>query len=462
MAASLRMDPRAFTIAPSANTETSARVRGPQYWDMRAGVRPREEIDLNAHLVEARPPGSDARVEVATQSDAQRPRARSPTFAERRGKTGVDASSQVPHGLRDARRDARSSGALFDFDAEVAPRVELLTRDVLAQALEELSHEGDLRALASRRKVVESSLAADAEVARASAAAVRAAGVSRAATVNAARIGYARQLSALERVSAVAMSGGAVRGALAAAFARALADGGLVDGARATILRDVLPRVYADVGADTAAVSAGGAVTDLLDRALVDALCKPASVASRRAGKTPSARRFAIRVYVRLPRSAAAVASEAAAGIPSTVDGEDDVEVVDDVSADGSAFRTVVVGPLRVTRSDTVGDIEARIAEWLTSTRSRHTRRVLVLAGTHPLGLYMHGDRLPRDVPLLSFPLEELAALELRPMENETGGSASWRNDIEEENVHPTSEPLADQGGLFTGLDDSEGGGEDS
>ncbi len=456
LAASLSLDPSAFSLAPSAATETSARVRGPQYWDVRAGVRPREALDLSAHLVEA--PRGGARADAGAQSDAFRPRARSPTFAERRTKTGVDAASQVPHGSRARGGGGGHGGALFNFDEAVAPRVELLARDVLAQALLELSHEGDLRALADARAVATAALGADAAAARAAAAAAVAAGRGRAAALDAARASYARQVSALERVSALAMAGGAVRGAVGAAFARATADGHFVLPARAALVNEVLPRIYADVAARTAATAPGGAVAELLDGALVDALSGRAGRAGgaarpSSAGAAAAARRYAIRVYVRLPRSAAAVAAEAAAGGRAAVDAADAdaVEVIDEDAAAGGAFRTVVVGPLRVTARDAVADVEARIAEWLRGTRSRHTRRVLALADGRALGLFMRGARLPRADALLGFPLEELASLELRPMASDDGGDAAWRTDVEEEGVAARAGEGGSEGGEGAG-----------
>ena len=398
------MDPRAFSLAASANVEASSRVRGPQYWDLRAGVRPREEVDLSAHLIEA--PRSARKSNAGTQSDALRPAPREATFDDLRCKSGVDAASQVPHGLRTRGGGGSARGgesdSLFNFDTEVAPRVSLLCRDVIAQAIEELSHEGDLQALQVRRKITQAALDADAAKATALTAAALAHGVSREATINAARAAYARQLSAIERVSAVGMAGGAAKGIVDAAFKRARAEGWLVDADRAAVENVLMPSAILDVGKRIAAVGAGGFAASLIDGAVTAALrhreAKPA--------------RFAIKVYVRLP---AAVANE------DWRDSTDNVEVIEE-----RGYRTVVVGPIRISKEETVVEVETRIGEWLENHKtSNAVARVLTLSGGLSLGLYLAGVRLGRHVPLLSTPLDKLGGLELRPMQS-ADESADW------------------------------------
>jgi hypothetical protein len=408
------MDPRAFSLAASANVEASSRIRGPQYWDLRAGVRPREDVDLSAHLIEA--PRSARKSNAGTQSDALRPAPREATFDDLRCKSGVDAASQVPHGFRT--RGSNMSGAtdaLFNFDTEVAPRVSLLCRDVIAQAIEELSHEGDLQALQVRRKLTQSALDADAAKATALTAAALAHGVSREATVNAARAAYARQLSAIERVSAVGMAGGAVKGTIDAAFKRARAEGWLVDADRAAVENVLMPSAILDVGKRVAAVGAGGFAASLIDGAVAAALrhreAKPA--------------RFAIKVYVRLP---AAVAND------DWRNSTDTVEVIEE-----RGYRTVVVGPIRISKEETVGDVETRIGEWLENYKtSKAVARVLTLSGGFSLGLHLAGMRLGRHVPLLSTPLDKLGGLELRPMQS-ADESVDWLLEIPLEEAITTS-----------------------
>ena len=406
-------------------------MRGPQYWDLRAGLRPREGVNLSAHLVET--PVFSCKSNAGTQSDSLLPAPREPTFDEVRGKMGIDAASQVPHGER-ARGAKNLSDSLFDFDTQVAPRINLLCRDVIAQALEELSHEGDLEVLRARRALNQASRDADAATAAALRETARAHGIARDAAVSTARAAYARQLSAIERVSAVGMAGGAVRGTIEAAFARARAEGWLVDADRAAVENVLVPRLIADVARRTKALANGGGVSSLVDSAIAAALriWEPVvvpGVAALSEASASSSARFAIKVYVRLPVEMAGediIASTGAGAVAGEGQSSDASETPVQVITE-AGFFTVVVGPIRIARDELVGVVETRISDWLCAKKgSRAVARVLLLAGGLPLGLHLGGVRLPRDAQLLATPLETLGGLELRPIARVEGGAAGW------------------------------------
>ena len=588
LAASLRMEPRSIALAPSAFLHTQARIRGPMYWHLRPGERPHEAVDLAAHLEEqAQPPRC---AEGETQIDHLRPAAPEPTRAQRHMKSGVDAASQVAHGSRARRPRSRSGGpasdALFDFDAACAPLATRISRDVLAQALEELQREADLLALARRRGHVQGALDADAADAAAAVAATARVAARGAEKLAAARAAYAAQQSALSKVSACAMAGGAVRGALAAAKARIRLQDGFVNGQALHARNVILPEAYARLSA--ALDGEGGAqalAQGLLAGAMAEALRKSRSdraaveAAARRAeeGKL----RYAIRVFVRLPRAFVDVEGERHLPKNFTLPGEDVVDVMDEEcmpshhavdkaaalaalnqgsrggeggaaaaaaaaaaaeapapeeaaeapaaaaaapaaaapeaaaeeEAEGAAaapaaaaegggsaalvaapqaaapeaspedalrpstaqlrpttadaggfhvryYRTVLVGPISVARYDSVGAVEASIAEWLTRVNSRHVRRINAMAAGAALALYLGGRRLaPGDVLLGAEERVSLAGLELRPLAADGESSVQWDVSVREEAL-PSREELGLGPLREFNRDGSGGGGE--
>jgi hypothetical protein len=597
LAASLRMEPRSIALAPSAFLHTQARIRGPMYWHLRPGERPHEAVDLAAHLEEQAPPPSCA--EGETQIDHLLPAAPEPTWAQRHMKSGVDAASQVAHGSRARRQRSRSIGggsssggggsgsdALFDFDAACAPLATRVSRDVLAQALEELQREADLLALARRRGQVQGALDADAADAASAVAATARVAARGAGKLAAARAAYAAQQSALSKVSACAMAGGAVRGALAAAKARIRLQDGFVNSqalhARTVILPEAYARLSAALGEGGGESGARAAAQGLLAGAVAEALRKSRSdraaveAAARRAeeGKL----RYAIRVFVRLPRTftdlegerhlpknftlpgedvvdvmdeecmpshhavdkaallvamgsggeeaaaaAAAAAAQAAAetpaaaeiaaegaaaapgattdgGVSAALDAAPQAAAADaaaaaadapappsstedaalrpttaqlrPTTADASAFhvqyyRTVLVGPISVARYDSVGAVEASIAEWLSRVNSRHVRRINAMAAGAALALHLGGRRLPVGSVLLG--AEErvsLAGLELRPLAADGESSVQWDVSVREEAL-PSREELGlgplkefNRDGSGEGGEGEEGGGD--
>jgi hypothetical protein len=468
LAASVKLSPRTFTLREGAFLQTTARLRGPQYWDLRPVVGC-DSVDLSAHLVEQR--AAPARANGSSQIDALAAPPPAPPW--RAQKCGVDAGSQVPHGSRapaggggggGSRRSAAARAAdapLFDFDAAVAPLVRRLARDVLAQALVELQNEADLLALARRRGAVQGALDADARAAEAVVARARAANAARDAALAAARAHAAAQARALARVSACAMAGGAVRGAFAAARAGVWRAGGFVDAAAAHARLVTVPAAFA------AAAAASGPLRPtaeaLVDGVVGEALARVAAEGLRRAAARKRAEeallRYNVRVLVRLPRTQADVDGEAHLHKNFTLPGEDLVDVMDEEvfnphgsteeAGQSAFFRTVMVGPLSVLRFDSVGNVEGAIAEWMGRVNSRHVRRIAAMADGAALALFSHGKRLPQGEELLGPNMERLRGLELRPWrpcgscegtphEHEV---AQWRLDVREEPL-PSREEL--------------------
>ncbi len=354
LAASLKMEPKTITLNAGALLQTQSRIRGPQYWDLRPGERPYEPVDLSQHLVEQRP--LPATVECDTQIDELLPLPPEPTWADLHMKSGVDASTQVAHGSRARRARSRGGGsslapggggdALFDFDAACAPLATQLSRDVLAQALEELQREADLRALARRRGAVQGALDADAADAAAAVGATRTVAGRGAEKLATARAAYAAQISALSKASACAMAAAAVGGALGASKARIKREDGFIN-AQALLARNViLPAAYSRMASvlDRAAAAGGGGGSEgagleavaqgLLAAAMGEALQR--SRAERAAAEAALKRaeegrqRFAIRVFVRLPREALDVEGERHVPKNFTLPGEDVVDVMDE------------------------------------------------------------------------------------------------------------------------------------
>lgn len=411
LAASLRVEPRALSLAPGAHLGTSSRFRGPQPWHLRAAPEAFETPDLTSNLVEGRRAASVSA--AGTQSDALRARPPSPTFDRARCKTGVDAVTQIEHGTREAHAPGAAGPGtqiLWNFDEQVGALVEELSEMVLEQAVLEERREVELRRIAARRGLLQRSVDADARAAAAMEAEARAGAARAAAAVAEARAAAERRTGALERVCAASMAASALRSIVERSFAQVRAMGGFVDPVQRAAL-DFIPRVYSDVAdacdanARIAATLMGVAVQDALvagvQRRDAAAGAAAEAAASAAAGGAAEAVRYSIRALVRLPRTAEAVAAEAHLPPSFVAEGDSAVHYVDEQDASGMHFRTVTVGPQRVLRADSVAAVEAGLATWLTEACSRHTRRVLALAGGAALGLCLRGVRLPPDSCLL-------------------------------------------------------------
>jgi len=470
-------------------------------------------VDLSAHLVEQSLPV--ATFDCETQVDELKPRPDSPTWKEKHLKSGKDAESQVEYGSRARRRVGSRGGGdpLFDFDVAVAPLAARLSRDVLTQALEELQREYDLKALARRRGLVQGCLDADARDAASTVLSLKTIAGRGADKLGAARASHAASMSALSKVSACAMAGGAVRAALNAAKARMWFDGDFVNAQALHARNVILPSVYSKVaqrlGAEKIVAESivDGAVLEALEKNKALAAAKEAALRKAEEGKQT----FSIRVFVKLPRSKSDVDAEAHLPKGFTLPGEDFVDVMDEermpshlalppreisevrgesgsgtppvdppslvegvhtqpspvassisgadddlVATGGTAadtaaetrpatallvsynvqyFRTVLLGPISIHRFDTVSEVEAGIALWLTATNSRHVRRINAMASGAALSLFLGGRRLDKDEVLLGdFGREKrsLVGLEIRPMSHDGESSVQWL-DVREE-----------------------------
>lgn len=117
------------------------RRQGPQGWksksifDYQVPKRERRGVDLSPYLVEqaARPGASDSSTQTDRFVDLPPPEPYVPA------KTGVDSGTQLDH------RDG-----LFDFDAESALLLDVLTSKTVEQAVLELQQEAELRRIAER------------------------------------------------------------------------------------------------------------------------------------------------------------------------------------------------------------------------------------------------------------------------------------------------------------------------
>jgi len=470
---------RLVRLDGSAALDVTARKRGPNAFDLRAGSAPREEVDVSSFLSEAAAPRATA--EAGTQGDAilggdSAPGALTgPTRVHH--KTGVDAAAQVQHGSTRWQARPRFAGAaesssavasasgaapLFDFDAAADVLVAGLSGRVLEQAALEVEHEAELISLARRREAVQAALDADAANARRLEEEAQQRLARRAAQKAEAAAEYARAEAALAKVAAQALARSMIEGrggAVPVAVAQLHGEGFFVDPAEAMVRADVLPDLYASLAAATSQrADAAGVVDGLISDAAAAAAAKiaaqQAAAAKEKAEMTkncasslPPARRalrshlthqqfpravffpppaFAdfIKVYVRVPRRPEDVEKNGTLppGTRAVVDGRHDmepVEVVDTSDGEGD-FRTVVVGPVPVARVDLVSAIEARVHEWVQQHSNRHTRRIMQMAGgpDAPLALWANHARLPPGEPMLARkgnPLAGLEGLELRP-----------------------------------------------
>jgi hypothetical protein len=459
VAARLGLPPSLVALDKSANLDITARKRGPQPFDIRAGARPREELDLTAHLVEQAAPArvSDASTQIDVMQATAQPHP--PAYSRPLPKRGMDTSTQVEAGTTEWVPRAyagEGTDVLFRFDDVVAPTVAGLADALLAQSLDEVEHEDELVALARRRETVQAALDRDAAVAKQLEAKAKAAAASKHSTVQAAQQVHDRAVRAMEKVAAQATARSLLASeAVPSAFADLREGGAFYDPTVAAMERDVLPGILDGVAARLAREHEAGAVVDgLLAGALEAGAAAYAKEQEAEAARQAELKRkYYIRVYVRIPRRPEDIAAfgilppgtkvpvdEGAQGAQAAVEGGEEggagaasaaapaapVEVFD---SDDGATRTIVVGPIPVTKLDNVMALEQRIHTWVLAHPNRHTRHVLAMGGgaASPLALFLAGARMLADDVLLMRPLEELGSLELRPR-----GPEGWLLDVPE------------------------------
>jgi hypothetical protein len=327
----------------------------------------------------------------------------------------------------------------------------------IEQAVTELAHEADLATLVVRRGVAQAARDGDAAREAALTAEAKTAAARKAEAVEAARARTAAERELVEKVAALAMARGLAAGGFEAVAARLHAHGFFRDPVRTMVRDDVLTAVYDGVAARTAA---GAVATGAADGILAAALAAgrelyAVRLAAEAAAAAEAARKYYIRVFVQVPREAPAPAPGTAGAADGDGDEEDGAAVAaPPADEDDDADRRVTVGPIPVQRADTVAAVERRIMDWLRShatvtaagtdadasagqpsadaggdddgggggapsgADAALVAKVVDMAAAAPDGrlhIHLHGERLPPDATLLSWPLEELAFLELKP-----------------------------------------------
>lgn len=482
--------------------QVNARSRGPGPFDVKGAPPAHEPLDLSAFLIEKEKPR--VMVEQVTQTDAFRELP--PPAPFRPPKTGVDASTQVAHGTRtplfpvprghvlvEKGRPEDTGGVaggttvttregdvlLFNWDAEAAPLVDMIVGKTLEQARNELAHEVEFASLAARKASAVASNAADAAQAAALTAAAAAAEDARRERIAAAKAKADAERAAMAKVAACAAAHRLVSCGRAAALHALRVRGYLRDELRDALASEVLGPILADL--DAALAPAAAAAASAVDAAVADALARGADVyaAAAAAEEAERKRKFFIRVVVLLPPAAAAVLR--VGGGPEPAGGAGDAAAAEGGEAgegkegEGAAAAAepvaLHIGPVPVTRQDSVATVEAAIAQWIADyvppsppeghfgcACHAHLRRrpappaegdaaaggaggsyegliatagdetdsgtgseydiskLPLLTGGKKLYLFLDGKRLPAASLLLSHPMEKLANLALQPI----------------------------------------------
>lgn len=448
-----------LTLHSTANLDTTARKRGPNPFDLRSGVPAREEIDLTAHLEETIIPKQTRDYNI--QFDLMLPPPPLPAYTSAAPKRGVDNETQVTPGTREWQPTGTTgtgTDVLFNFDDEIAPMVESTTDDILAQAAEEIAHEEELVALTARRETVQAVLDRDTAYMQDLENQAKALADKQVQKVKEARQVYSRAVDAMEKVAASSVAKNALHNDYLPNAMQKLSTGGhFYDPTVRDIEENVLPDILNNV---QQAIDQRTEADDVLGKVVQEALLAADKAYAERVAKDKEEeaelkREYFIRVYVRVPRRSEDIATNGILSHGTQIPIDDNcvgateyrnhygnetplptVEVFD--SNDGS-IRTVVVGPVSVTKLDSVHLVESRIHTWLLNNSNVHTRRIVAMAGGKdaPLVLYLNGSRLSSDTILLARPLESLGGLELKP--SNTGG---WVLDIPEES-NPTESSAA-------------------
>lgn len=485
--------------------QVNARSRGPGPFDVKGAPPAHEPLDLSAFLIEKEKPR--VMVEQVTQTDAFRELP--PPAPFRPPKTGVDAATQVAHGTRTplfpvprghvlvekGRPDDTGGVAggttvttregdvlLFNWDAEAAPLVDMIVGATLAQARHELAHEVELASLAARKASAVASNEADAAKAAALSAAAAAAEDARRERIAAAKAKADAERAAMAKVAACAAAHRLVSSGRAAALHALRVRGYLRDELRDALAADVLGPILEDL--DAAHAPAVAAAASAVDAAVADALARGADVyaAAAAAEEAERKRKFFIRVVVLLPPAAAAVlrvgggpgaglgSAVSAAAAAGATEGGEGKEGEGEAAAAAAEPVALHIGPVPVTRQDSVAAVEAAIAQWIADYQPpappeghsgcachAHLRRrpqppaaegegdaagaaggayeglvatagesdsdseydiskLPLLTGGKKLHLFLDGRRLPASSLLLSHPMEKLANLALQPV----------------------------------------------
>lgn len=307
---------------------TKIRPPKPSIYDVKPPTREHVEVDVTPFLVEQVPETTTS--EITTQTDLFKRRPDTPEYVPK--KTGIDVSTQIS-----------ASDNLFNFDREVEPILEVIVGKTLEQALLEVSEEGELASIELRKQDLQ-------EGKRREAAALRKmeeleqqkfVAKEKARQIEIQRVRHENVLR--EKVAALAAGRN-----LAAVVARAAMDalereGKFADPVRDAIEAKFLPWLYDEVGKETTRVAQAEAAADSVVEAAVaraaelhaarrEADARAAAEAERRR-KEEEEKLGLLRVYVK--------------GV---------------VGEDG---KPRVVGPIQLTKYDTIDQVEAKIKAWL-------------------------------------------------------------------------------------------------
>lgn len=451
--------PTVQTFEQSAYLERNARTRGITPFEARGTPPPSKTVDLSPYLIEAPregPRGRGIEIEQSTQTDMMLPRPVTPPY--RAPKTGVDASTQIAHGNREAPpaddSEAVAGGwddRLFVFDESVAPLVDILTEKTIEQALIELKRESDLNRLHVRKVVAQSYLAKDAALDAQLTQVALGLAKTKADALAAGRVRAKAQMGVMQKVAAYNMARTMTRSTGKSVLWTRLHEWGyFLDPAIAAVRAEVWPDLLKDLGEIiTSKAAAESTAEAILSAALQEGTSRMVGrIEAEERVVAEANRRYYIRVLVRVPRRRESVDEHEAAvhraktKCPHSV-GEETPELCPSCAVALGDFdpagKVVAVGPVPVQKADIVAKVEANVYKWLLSQREAlktggdaapapaaggpappslaDVERVLVLARGKPLRLFLAGDRMPQSSRLLDKSLDELADLELRPAE---------------------------------------------
>mmetsp|Transcript_69305 Transcript_69305/g.167594 ORF Transcript_69305/g.167594 Transcript_69305/m.167594 type:complete len:457 (+) Transcript_69305:124-1494(+) len=307
---------------------TKMRPAKPSIYDVKPPTREHVEVDVTPFLVEQVPETTVG--EMTTQTDLFRRRPDTPDYVPK--KTGVDVSTQIS-----------AHDNLFNFDREVEPILEVIVSKTLEQSLLEVSEEGELANIELRKQDLQEGKRREAAALRKMEEAEQEKYLAKekARKIEVERV---RQENVVrEKVAALAAGRN-----LAAVVARAAMDslereGRFRDPVRDAVEADFMPWLYGEVALHTEKVGDAAALADDVIAAAV-----------ARAAELHEARRKA--------DAAAAAEAERRRKEEEERAGVLRVFVKGVVGEDG---QPRVVGPIQLTKYDTIDQVEAKIKAWL-------------------------------------------------------------------------------------------------
>lgn len=312
------------TASEAAARQKKLKWREKSIYDYRAPPGRDSVLDLSAHLVERTKVVAVAAADAQTDGFEPMPAA-APYVPQ---KTGKDSATQM---------DAQDQP--FEFDRDVAPLLAVVVRKTLEQALLEVEQEAELAAIARDLALLEAEKDADAKrIATLEARTAAKQGAKRGA-VAAARAKAAREQTAREKVCAVRLMAQCWPGVKDGTFAGLEAVGTWCSPTVRQVRGDVLPWLYDETARSLQRRAVAEAlVADVASAAIAQQTARASEVlAGRQEARDDAARGLRGGGWVRIFLDGASLGLEADA----------------------------VVGPIQVGGSDTIADVEVKIATWL-------------------------------------------------------------------------------------------------